>query len=647
MSFYSSTRTTNDSISDVIDAAMILAMRCFLIPGLADSTITSLEGILLYAPDYLKNAGQTTLHTLLTSEQAEVYCAQLLQGSFEAEALRFVAFISNILDLHNLSLPESFQHPTVRIVLALLQNLLYTPGTAAVVDQVCHTVLDAFNHIVDCWGDWVGSNAADQSLKPLVCEACMQYAVKIRYPPLDAEDASHLWDSDERTRFQDFRQDVEDLLLASYACVGPDLVQNLAAPLQSSDVSSGWEDYEARLFCLGALSDAIQHNPDKLERNIQDVLTSQKWNVLLNNASTIPDLARKGAIQFISRNTFILQRAKEHLLPCINFLFASLRLPGSNTSASRAIFTLCHQQRTLLVGALPQFINSLAGLADVPSEDRHRLFGAVAAIVQATPTENEKVVSLVRVFGLISQSSKATFDDSNEEALVSAIDLLQTLAAVGKGLRAPPDESINLDAQPSMEEQRFWIEGDGKQVQHDVKNVIDRLLGNFPDEPRLIEATCDILKSGYTEPHPSPFKFDARYSATFLAHHIDLDASNNTLIIDTASSFLASHISHPESIRQEFLHVSSAITECQQAILDRYAETKIYEDHDFTYSSLDYFSRMLPRYGYYFSEKHLSEAWQTLFEFALLALENPDTIPRRSSAHFWVRLTFLSQHLFH
>ncbi len=611
-------------------------MRCFLVPELADSTITSLEGILLYAPEYLKDAGQNTLNTLLASQQAEVYCAQLLQGEFEAEAIRFVAFLFNILDLHNLSFPESFQHPTIRIVLALLRSLLYTPGSAIVIDQVCHTVLDAFNHIIDSWNDWVGSNAADQSLKPLVCEACMQYAVKAQYPPQDAEDASHLWDGDERTRFHDFRHDVEDLLLSSYACIGPDLVQNLAAPLQSLDISLGWELYESHLFCLGALSDAIQNNTEKLGRIILDVFISQKWNFLLNSVSTVPDLARKGAIQFISRYTFILQRAKEHLLPCINFLFASLRLPGSTASASRAIFTLCQQQRTVLLEALPQFINSLTDLADIPSDDRHRLFGAVAAIIQATPTENDKVASLVKLFGLISHYSEAASSDSHEEALASATDLLQTLAAVGKGLRAPPEESINLDAQPSMEEQNFWIEGNGKQIQHDVKNVIDQLLGNFPNEPSLIEATCEILKSGYTEPHPSPFKFDARYSATFLTHQIHLDAPNNNLIIDTASSFLASHISHPESIRQEFLHVSLAITKCQKAILDRYAETKKYEDHDFTYSSLDYFTRMLPRYGYYFSAKDLSEPWRTLFEFALLALENSDTIPRRSSAHFWV-----------
>jgi hypothetical protein len=635
MCFPSSSRSNYDSISDVVDASMILIMRCFSIPELADSTIMSLTGIGHQAPDYLIKAGQEPLNTLLTCQQAELYTVQLLQGSFEAEAIRFAIFVASLLDLHDLSSPESYEDETLRIVLAILRSLLYTPGTV-VVDEVCHAVVDAFNQIVDGWSDWVGTDGADQSLRPLINEVCMQYTVKIQYPAQGSDDASDSWESQDRAKFQDFRNDVEDILLASYACIGPDLLQSLAAPLKSSDPSTSWEDFEAHLYCLSTLSDVINNNTADFGHHVIGVFTSQKWNLLVNNVNTVPDVARQGAIQFISRNTFILQHHKEHLLPCINFLFASLHLPGSVTPASRAISALCHKQRSMLVEALPQFINSLSSLADVPSEDRHRLFGAVAAIIQATPTEDSKVAPLVRIFTLTSQYTEAAFGVSFEESLDSSVDLLQTLAAIGKGLRAPAEESINLDAEPSIEDEKFWIEGDGKHVQQLLKNVVDQVLANMPGEPLLIEATCDILKSGYTETHPNPFKFDAGYSASFLADNIELDTPRIGHLIDTASSLLASHVSEPEAIRQEFFHVSSAITGCQRAILNHYAVTKIYEDHEFTHSSLDYFARMLPKYGYYFSEKSLSEAWQILFEFALLALENPDTLPRRSAAQFWV-----------
>jgi len=612
-------------------------VRCFFIPDVADNTILCLTGIVQQAPKYLTEAGHQSLNTLLTSRQAEFCVVQLLEGSFEAQAIHFVVFIASLLDLHDLSSPEAFQDQTLGILLGILRSLLYTPGTAVVVDEVCQTVLDAFNQIVDRWSDWVGSSAADQSLKPLVIEACMQYAAKIQYPTQESEDANYSWESDARAQFQDFRNDVQDLLLASYACIGPALIQTLAISLQSSDLSSGWEHFEAHLYCLSALSDVISNNTAVLGRHVSGVLTSQKWNLLLQNVDTTPDLARQGAIGFIQRNTFILQDDHRHLLPCINFLFASLRLPGSTVSASRAISTLCHKQRSMLIEALPQFISSLSLLADVPSEERHRLFGAVAAIIQAIPKEDGKVEPLVQVLVLIFQSSQEAFGNQAVAGLISAIDLLQTLAAIGKGLRAPSEESINLDAEPSLEQKSFWLEGNGKQVQQNIQNVIDRVLTRYPEEPLLIEATCDILKSGYTEAHPSTFKFDAKYTASFLTHNIRLDSPRSGLIIDTASSFLASHASSPDVIRREFIQVSSAIISCQRALLNSFTATLFYDDHEFTHSSLDYFARMLPKYGYYFGDKSLSEAWQILFEFALLALENPDTLPRRSTAQFWVR----------
>lgn len=636
MGFHSSSHSV-ESISDVVDATMTLIIRCFFLPDIADNALLCLTGVVQQAPKYLTKAGHETLNILLTSQQAESYALQLIQGNFEAESIHFVTFVTSLLDLYDLSSPGAFHEQTMVIVLAILRGLLNTPGAAVVIDEVCQTVLDAFNQIADGWSDWVGSDPADQYLKLLIQEACIQYAVKTQYPPQQSSHASHLWEGDERAQFQDFRNDVQDLLLASYACIGPEIIENLAAALQSWDVSSDWEAFEAHLYCLGALSDVISNNIAELGQHISGIFASEKWNLLMHNFTTCPDLARHGAINFISRNTSILQHDHQYLLPCINFLFGCVRLSGSTTFASRAIFTLCYRQRSMLVEALPQFISSISIQAYIPSEDRHRLFGAVAAIIQAIPTEDGKVSPLAQIFILISQAAEAGVRDSTVAGLGSAVDLLQTLAAVGKGLRAPPDESIDLDSEHSVRDQNFWISGNGKYVQQDVQKVIDELLAKYPKEPALLEATCDILKSGYTEAHPSPFKFDAKYSATFLSRHTQLDSSRTRVIIDTASSFLASHAAKPDTIRQEFLQVSSAITWCQRVLLDSFATTNTYDDHEFTYSSLDYFARMLPEYGYYFSDRSFSEDWQILFEFALLALENPDTFPRRSSAQFWVR----------
>lgn len=630
----------DDSINGIIGAAMKLIMQCFYTPELATSTIHCLTGIAQQAPKYLTKAGSEALNELLTSQQAESYVEQLLGGKYESETTQFVVFVASLLELHDMSSPDAFQDQSLRIILIILRNLLYMPGTPVIVDSVSQVVLDAFNQIAEGWGDWVGTDAADESIKPLVHEACMRYAAKIQYPAEESDYASHLWESDERAKFQDFRHDFQDLLLASYACVGPELIDNLAAYLETSDISSGWENLEAQLYCLGAFSDVVSSNTAELGGHVLRVLTSQKWDFLVQNVNTIPERARQGAINFISRYTFILQQNQQLLLPCINFLFASLYLPGSTTSASRAIYTLCHRQRIMLVEALPQFIDSISILTNIQPEERHRLYGAVAAIIQAIPTEEGKAAPLIRILNLISQSTKvpeAPSANSDESGVLSAIDLVQTLAAVGKGLRAPADDAIDLDAEPGIEEQDFWTSGSGKQVQETVQNVLDHVLATYPEEPLLIEATCDLLKSGYTELHPSPFKFHASYSASFLSHVIQPQSSRVGLIMNTASSFLASHASSPDAIRNEFLQISAAVTWHQQALLQSFSVDKIYTDHEFTHSSLEYFSSILPKYDYYFGDKGLSDAWQILFEFALLALENPDTLPRRSSAQFWVR----------
>lgn len=293
----------------------------------------------------------------------------------------------------------------------------------------------------------------------------------------------------------------------------------------------------------------------------------------------------------------------------------------------------------MLVEGLPQFFNAISVTEDIPPEERHRLFGAIGAIIQATAQEDDKMDALVRILKLISQPqmvNEAAPGDGDEHGLVHAIDHLQTLAATGKGLRAPPEASIDVDSQPSPQEQRFWIAGRGRHVQQLVQNAIDRALAQYPDEPLLIEAACDILKSGYTESHPSPFKFNAEYSASFFSRKLRLNTPRIGLILDTTSSFLASSALNTERNYGDFIQVTSAITRNQRALLDAFAADLRYDDHEFTHSSLECFTRMLPKHGYYFGDKSMSADWQTLFEFALLALENSDTLPRRCSAQFWV-----------
>jgi hypothetical protein len=616
----------------MIDATVSLVLGCFSIAEIAHDAISCLVIIIQQAPGYLSQARSEELRLLLTSRQAESYVEQLCQGDFELEASQFVNLVIASLDLHDLSSPDAFQDPTIRAILAILKTLLRTPGTPVIDDPVCQAVLDAFNEIVDRFTYWVGTDAADQSAKVLVNQACMQYAVKAQYPAQGAQN----WDKDERAQFHDFRNDVQDLLLASYACVGPELVASLSAPLLASETIFSWELFEAYLFCIGALSDVVSNNLAVLGGYVSDILDSQTWQFLLAHADQCPDRARQGAINFVSQNTSILQQDHRHLISSINFLFASLPLPDSMASASRAISVLCHRQRSLLVDGLPQFLNAISSIGGIWPEERHRVLGAMAAVIQGIDSEGDKVDALHDLVGLVDQPSTLHGFENFGPDLARAIDRLQALAAIGKGLREPPEVSVDLDAHTNPE-RTFWSLGGGSHVQRNVQNTISDVLSAYPNEPLLMEAACEILKSGFTESHPSPFKFPTGWCAIFLSQGLFLEAPRIGLTVNTISTFLASNASHANDIQDEFLQVISPLTRNQRVILDALGENIEYDDHEFAHSSLECFTRVLPSYGYYFGDKSRLAEWQTLFEYALRVLSNADTLPRRSCAHFWVR----------
>ena len=630
MDVHSSWETHDARIVGAANIAISAITNYYNNSSIAATILSCLKAILDRAPKYMAREHSQLICTLLLAPQSARYVESLLQGNYEHDAVLFVEFLVSLLDIYDLSTPESLESTAVKLILELLRELLYTPGTAVVEDEVCQSVLDAFNQLISDWSDWAGNKPADEVLSRIAVDACLQFAVKVQYPPNDLDSSAESWDGDERAKFSEFRNDVQDLLLSSYACIGPELIDRFANIVQGPPTSPGWEDFEAQLFCLAAFSDAITNDINRLGHYILHVFASSRWTLLISNVQDSPERARQGAINFISHNTDALQQHGQFLLPCLDFLFASLHLSGSTALASRAISTLCHKQRARLVGALPQFLESASSLSRLLVADRSRLFSAVASVIQALPKEEDKAAPLERLLGQISAKSGST-------AASSALELLQILAAVGKGLRAPADSPIEVDPPPlSHEHATFWTLGAGRRVQDIITATIEQALVVEDPDPALLEAVCEILRSGYTESHPNPFKLDPSFNTNLLVGLVNTDYSSIGVVIGTASAFLASLSESSDETPYEVSQIVSAITNRQRTLLESFAEEKHYEDHEFTYSSLDLFARTMPRHGRYFVDDRKSGEWQIIFEFALLSLENADTLPRRSAAHFWV-----------
>lgn len=635
----------NSTTMRYIDGSLALITRSFQHPFMADGVLEVLTGMAQSAPQYFKRIEAGVVETIIESTQAETWVAALRSGDFSSDAMHYPEFLVSLVELEDLSSPDYFVNQTLAHVIPILQLLLQSEGPPVVEDLVCSMVLEAFGQIAEGFVDWTGEMANDAYMKDLIASICRSCLFKVQYPSEEMTESTQTWDASDRSKFKDFRNDVEDFFLSSFSSLGPRLVVDTASLITNGATGNSWEGFEAGLFCLGTLSESMTNDINLYDSIVTSIFSTERWNAIIQNTSSVPSRARHGAINYISRNTAYLQRHQEQLVPCLNFLFSSLHLHSSTTAASRAIHTLCTAHRSALIAALPQFITTLSQLPPVPSEDKQRLFGAVASIIQALPSEERKLQPLSEMLEILShdfQTLTILSGSNPEDELSKALDLLQSLAAIGKGLRTPVDAAVDLDSEDHPSPQ-YWKAGPGKPLQDAAVSLFNRTftMSTFRLDEQIVAAACDFLKAGYTEEDPSPFKLAPDVSVEFFNSTISLSNPGLNVVMASASAFLAS--SQPKSLDAAFPTLITTVINTQRTLLSTLAATKQYADHDFTYSSLDFFVRLLPKWGaVLFSTPNFKKPLQVLFEFALAALENPDTLPRRSSASFWAALFELS-----
>jgi hypothetical protein len=634
----------NSMTMQYIDRSVALITQSFQFSSVADSSLEVLTGMAQSAPRYYRKIGAGVIDSIIKSKQAETWVATLRDGDFGLDAMHYPEFLVSLVELEDLSSPDYFVDQKLNNVIPILELLLQCDGAAVVEDLVCSMVLEAFSQIAEGFADWTGEHAGDESMKSLLATVCRSCLSKAQYPSEEMNESTQTWDASDRSKFKDFRHDIEDFFLSSFSSLGPTLLGDIAN-LLVNDPKDRWESFEAGLFCLGALSESMASDTNFYDSVVSSIFSTARWKATVQNTTPVPSRARHGAINYISRNTAYLQRHQEQLVPCLNFLFLSLQSQASTTAAARAINTLCTTHRSTLIAALPQFITTLTQLPPVPSEDKQRLFGAVAAIIQAVPGEDKKLQPLSEMLDILFhdfQTLVSLPSSNRDEILPMALDLLQCLAAIGRGLRTPADVTVDLDSEEQPFSQ-YWKTGPGKAIQDAAVDLFTRTfkMSNFRFDEQIIAAACDFIKAGYTEEDPSPFKFAPEVSTDFFNSTIDLSTPNLNVVMASASAFLAS--SQPDSFDTAFPILIKTIINAQGTLLSTLAATMQYSDHDFTYASLDFFVRLLPKWGgRLFSIPHFEDSFQILFEFALAALENPDTLPRRSSASFWAALFEIS-----
>lgn len=600
--------------------------------------LTSLQ---TYQPRILARALPEYRNEIIGSDAASRWKAELLGGSFSAEANSFVEFLEAVVHQLDTTTCEYLKSGDVRRCVETAQLLLRCKGAAMVEDEVCQAALDIMATIAEGFSDWSEPSQFDESMTALIQDVCLATLVKVRYPPEELDKTTAIWDEDDNTRFEDFRFSANDFFQTAFGILGPPLIEDIARSV--SDASeSNWAEFEAAIWVLGSVSDALSNEPERCDPSLNKIFSSSLWHGAISASEGTPGRVRKSIITLLAETTSYLQRNSQHLIGSLDFLFRSLQIRAHSNHAARAIYSLCDSQRSFLVQALPQFLQTLTTLEDIPLHSGCKVLSAVSALVQALPSEADKIEPLQKMLQLVQNLEAAhatraslTQDDESQCPL---LERLSMLAAVARGLQGAAETPVDLEATKSTAT-TFWADGAGRQTQQVVLQMLaepwSRLLE--PDQADLVSAACELLKAGFKEDHPTPFKFPLHVSTELLCTLIDTRNANLDQTMNTASCYVSSEPAPtPETSPQAEALISRVLTLTKEST-ERLTDPVTSNTFSAPTCILDFVIRSLPKYGtHILTHPSAIDIMSAFIDYALLLLRSTtDTLPRRSAAAFF------------
>ena len=492
------------------------------------------------------------LSTLLASTRAQEIVSGLKGGNYDYEAMSFARLLLAYGDATVQDLARKSEDPLLSQILHQLLELLGCEGYAGVEDEICAQALGFWMTYTEFLIDSLFAPGEEKpawidSARQRVVEVIEASWVKIRIPP---HDLAASWDSDARAGFKAFRADVQDLLQSSYTLLGVDIFDKLAQLVLQSLRDRAWLHLEATLFCINALSGSISQE-DSIDAMLSRLFGSSLFSDMSSTVEPIPAKTRQTAVNMITKYTAFFGRHVEYLPAMLNFLFESLKAPALANIAAKAILSSCSSCRQTLLpelGAFLQQYNVLLTWATADVYTKEKVIGGIAAIVQAIPKDGDKYAPLSTLVQFVERD----FNDcigfmeasQAEEFQASGICVLKCLASMGKSLQAPDDAIIDLDA--DSPQPAFWAEGPGAPLQAKIVQMMEIVTGLMRWNSDAVEASCQILRSGYKETGPGLFVFPPKVTVDLVLAS-KLDTARLDYVLDTACAMLTRHAHKPET----------------------------------------------------------------------------------------------------
>ena len=493
-----------------------------------------------------------SLSAILTNPKAQGIISRLKEGDYDVEVMSFARLLLAYGDAAVQDLAEKADVQQFNQIVLQLLDLLSCDGYPGVEDEICAEALEFWmtytEHLIDSLFSaekqkpaWMDS--ARQRVEAVI-EACW---VKIRMPP---SEVAITWDSDAKASFRNFRRDVEDILQSSYTLLGIDVFGKLAHLALQSLQRHAWLELEATLYCLNALSDSVA-DEDMVDQILSRLFGSSLFADMTNTTNSIPAKTRQTAVTMITRYATFFERNVDHLPSMLNFLFESLKASALANVAARAIASTCSTCRKSLTSELGAFLQQYEVLLSWDSVDayvKEKVIGAIAAIVQALPTETDKLAPLSLLFQFVEMdvaSSMRFLEASQAEGYqASAACALKCLASMAKALETPDEVAIDLDAD-THPQVLFWTEGEGAPLQSQVIRTIQKLYGEMSWNSDVVEASCQVLRPGYKENIPGLFVFPTSVTVD-LVMASTLETARLDYVLETAGAMLNRHSQESE-----------------------------------------------------------------------------------------------------
>ncbi|KAL8946115.1 MAG: hypothetical protein Q9222_007443, partial [Ikaeria aurantiellina] len=499
-------------------------------------TADCLADIMAAFPAFLVPEDLDQLALFLTSARGQRLLSSMVNGDVDPDAVASARLLLAYGDVRVQTLAQQPNDPIVQLVMHQLIQLLACEGFAGAEDDICSPAMEFWSAYTDYLLDSFLNAEVDEpwmdSAQQYLLQALEHCWAKVRMPP---EDVFTQWSADAKGDFLNFRADVEDLLQSAYTLLGPTFFNHLATYASQALEQHAWLHLEATLFCLNAISESISDD-DVVDETLADLFSSPLFPSMTDLTLPIPPRTKQTAVATIIGFTAFFERRTQFLPPMLNFLFGVLQNPNLAGTSARAICSICEsccKSLVLEVDAFIQQYDILLSWQGIESNTKERVIGAISAIIQAIPSDERKIETFSRLLEFVEQDVQACHELARVGRPGEAHDkghcALQSLASAGKSLQEPPDIAVDLesdDANVNIYQNHPWIS-----IHQRIVQCIYTVSNTLPSDGDIIEASCQVLRTGFKETSAGPFVFDPKVTVDFVTSS-DLHTPGLDILLD-------------------------------------------------------------------------------------------------------------------